>query len=343
MRVRTLPFAAAIVVCITLQIDVRIEAQATGAVPQTAQHRSPRQRQPKRTSIAPRLRCGDRLSFAVLMDRQGFSPGEIDGTPTPNFRRALSAFRSCRNITATGGPDCDTWQALGGDTAEPAVTSYVVTDQDVNGPYEPDIPEQIPDQAALPALEYRSPLEMIAERFHASPALLQKLNPGVTIEAGRELTVPAVQPFDAGSKPTSDPQADEIAIEVSRDESSLRATRADGTVVLFAPVTTGSQYDPLPAGQWKVTSATWRPVFHYNPDLFWDAKPNDAKSTIKAGPNNPAGVVWIGLDLEHYGLHGTPEPGHVGRTASHGCVRLTNWDAARLVALVKPGTPVQFQ
>jgi lipoprotein-anchoring transpeptidase ErfK/SrfK len=342
--VRTLPFAAAIVVCITLQIEVRIDAQTrAGAGPQTAQHRRPRRRQPRRTSIAPRLPCGDRLSFAVLMDRQGFSPGEISGTATPNFLRALSAFRSARNIAATGGPDCETWQALGGDTAGPAVTSYVVTDEDVNRPYESDIPEDIAEQAALSALEYRSPLEMIAERFHASPALLQKLNPGVTFEPGRELTVPAVPPFDAGAKPAADAQADDITIEVSRDESSLRATRADGTVVLFAPVTTGSQHDPLPAGHWKVTSVSWRPVFHYNPDLFWDAKPNDSKTTIKAGPNNPVGVVWIGLDLEHYGLHGTPEPGHVGRTASHGCVRLTNWDAARLVALVKPGTPVHFQ
>jgi lipoprotein-anchoring transpeptidase ErfK/SrfK len=336
---RTLPFAAAFVVCLTLQIDAR----TTSTGPETAQHRPPRQRQPRRTSIAPRLRCGDLLSFAVLMDRQGFSPGEIDGTATPNFVRALRAFQSARNIPATGGPDCETWQALGGDAAEPVVTSYAVTGEDANRPYEPDIPELIPEQAALPALEYRSPLEMIAERFHASPALLQKLNPGVTIEAGRELTVPALQPFDAGSKPSGDAQAGDITIEVSRDDSSLRATRADGTVVLFAPVTTGSQHDPLPSGQWKVTSVSWRPVFHYNPDLFWDAKPNDSKSTIQAGPNNPVGVVWIGLDLDHYGLHGTPEPGQVGRTASHGCVRLTNWDAARLVTLVKPGTPVQFR
>ena len=87
----------------------------------------------------------------------------------------------------------------------------------------------------------------------------------------------------------------------------------------------------------------WRPPFHYNPQLFWDAKPADTKARIPAGPNNPIGVVWIDLDLDHYGIHGTPEPGHVGHTESHGCVRLTNWDAARVAALVKPGTPVHFQ
>jgi lipoprotein-anchoring transpeptidase ErfK/SrfK len=92
-----------------------------------------------------------------------------------------------------------------------------------------------------------------------------------------------------------------------------------------------------------VTGVGWHPVFHYNPDLFWDAKPKDEKATIKAGPNNPVGVVWIALNLEHYGLHGTPEPGNIGRTQSHGCVRMTNWDAARVAALVKPGTPVTFK
>jgi lipoprotein-anchoring transpeptidase ErfK/SrfK len=350
MRVRTLPFAtaaAAIVVCVTLQMDVQVSAQPSGIEAHTAQHRAAPQRPPKETRKksnppAP-LRCGDLLSFAVLMDREGFSPGQIDGTATPNFRRALNAVRAANNIAAAGAADCDTWQALGGDAAEPALTSYVVADEDVNGPYEPDIPEETPAQAALPALEYRSPLEKIAERFHASPALVRKLNPELTFAAGREIKVPAVQPFDAAAKPAAAAFGDDITIEVSRDESALRATRTDGTLVFFAPVTTGSQHDPLPQGQWKVTSVNWRPSFHYNPDLFWDAKPGDAKSTIKAGPNNPVGVVWIGLDLEHYGLHGTAEPGQVGRTASHGCVRLTNWDAARLVALVRPGTPVQFR
>ena len=121
------------------------------------------------------------------------------------------------------------------------------------------------------------------------------------------------------------------------EESALRVTRADGTLVFFAPVTSGSEHDPLPPGDWKVTSVGWHPVFHYNPDLFWDAKPRETKATIKPGPNNPVGVVWIESSLEHYGLHGTPEPSNIGHTESHGCVRLTNWDAARLAALVQAG------
>jgi lipoprotein-anchoring transpeptidase ErfK/SrfK len=108
-------------------------------------------------------------------------------------------------------------------------------------------------------------------------------------------------------------------------------------------VTTGSEHDPLPPGDWKVTGVNWHPAFHYNPDLFWDAKPGDTRATIKPGPNNPVGIVWIDVNIPHYGLHGTPEPANIGHTESHGCVRLTNWDAAKLVALVKPETPVLFR
>jgi lipoprotein-anchoring transpeptidase ErfK/SrfK len=169
------------------------------------------------------------------------------------------------------------------------------------------------------------------------------MNGGAHLVAGREIQVPAVTPFDPNAKPSLDAAADDVTITVSRDESSLRATHADGSLIFFAPVTTGSEHDPLPLGNWKVTGIDWHPVFHYNPALFWDAKQTDSKATIKAGPNNPVGVVWIDLDLPHYGLHGTPEPGNIGHTESHGCVRLTNWDAAHVASLVHPGTAVTFQ
>jgi lipoprotein-anchoring transpeptidase ErfK/SrfK len=333
MRRGALPFVV-LFVCAALQVQTY----------SAAAQRSARTRHPQKAAKKPpRLPCGDLLSFAVLMDRQGFSPGQIETTATPNFKRALAAVRAARNLGAAGDPDCETWQALGGDTADPVVTSYVVTEKDIEGPYEPQIPAEIPEQAKLPALEYRSPREKLAERFHASPALLQHLNAGVTLAAGQTIKVPAVAPFDADTRPPADPDAADASIVVSRNESAIRVSRSDGTLMFFAPVTTGSEHDPLPRGQWKVTGVKWRPAFHYNPDLFWDARPGDAKTTIKPGPNNPVGVVWIGLDLEHYGLHGTPDPGRVGQTASHGCVRLTNWDAARVAALVRPGTAVLFQ
>jgi len=296
----------------------------------------------KKPPEPPPLPCGDYVAFQVLLDRQGFSSGEIDGRPGTNFSRALAALQNARRIPASGQPDCDTWHALGGDHAEPPVTAYTITDDDVKGPFTAEIPRELVKQASLEALAYRSPLEMIAERFHASPALVKQLNEGVSIAAGQQIRVPAVTPF-LDVKPSADPLADEATIQVTRSESALRATRADGSIVFFAPVTTGSEHDPLPIGDWKVTSLQWHPVFHYNPDLFWDAKPRDSRADIKPGPNNPVGVVWISLTKEHYGLHGTPEPGNIGHTESHGCVRLTNWDAARLAAIVKAGTPVLFR
>jgi len=317
-----------------------------GAAPQ---QRAPVRRTPHKKTAAkkppepPALPCGDYVGFQVLLDRQGFSTGEIDGKPGPNLTRAISAMQTARKLTTSGQPDCDTWHALGGDHAQPALMDYTLSDDDVKGPFTGDIPRELAKQASLPSLGYRTPLEMIAERFHTSPALLRQYNIGIEFTAGRKISVPAVTPFLAEAKPATDALADDTSIEVSKEESALRATRADGSVVFYAPVTTGSEHDPLPLGDWKVLGLQWYPVFHYNPNLFWDAKPKDTRADIKPGPNNPVGVVWIALSKEHYGLHGTPEPGNVGHTESHGCVRLTNWDAARVAALVKPGTPVLFR
>jgi lipoprotein-anchoring transpeptidase ErfK/SrfK len=296
----------------------------------------------KKPAAAGALPCGDWLGFQVLLDRQGFSPGQIDGKAGVNVGHALAAMQSANKLPSTGKPDCATWKALGAGGSDPTITTYTPTDADVKGPFE-KIPPTLEKQAALATLGYQSPLERLAERFHSSPALLQQLNHGAAIAAGREIRVPNIKPFDVDAKRSIDPDAGEITINVSRAESALRATRGDGTVVFFAPVTTGSQHDPLPLGDWKVLGVDSHPVFHYNPDLFWDAKATDEKAIIKAGPNNPVGVVWIALNLEHYGLHGTPEPATIGHTASHGCVRLTNWDAMRVAALVKPGTPVLFR
>ncbi|HKT80598.1 MAG TPA: L,D-transpeptidase family protein [Vicinamibacterales bacterium] len=279
----------------------------------------------------------------VALDRQGFSPGEIDGQLGPNARRALAAFQQAKGQQSTAELDCELMKSLQPPEGTSPLTTYEVTDADLAGPFEPDIPRDLTRQAALARLPYRSVMEAIAERFHASPALLSRLNEGKPLTAGASIQVPNVQPFDPKTKPTVDPNSAVQRIEVSKDSSTLTAYGADGALAFFAPVSSGSEHDPLPIGQWKVTSVLWMPPFHYNPDLFWDARPDQTKATIKPGPNNPVGVVWIGLDAEHYGLHGTPEPSHVGHTESHGCVRMTNWDAARLAGLVKVGTPVVFK
>jgi lipoprotein-anchoring transpeptidase ErfK/SrfK len=287
--------------------------------------------------------CADPLSYQVRLDRAGFSPGEIDATLGPNLQRAIGAFQKNVNLPATGRPDCATWEALGGAGGAEVLTGYTVTPADVNGDYlgEP-LPADLAQQARFSALSYASVAESIAERFHASPRLIARLNRGVRLEAGVTLTVPAVTPFDPSSKPTMDTTAGNVSIEVSRHDSTLRAVRADGTLAFFAPVSSGSDHDPLPIGTWKVTGTAWMPPFHYNPDLFWDAEPGDSKATLQPGPNNPIGVVWIDINVPHYGMHGTPTPNLVGHAQSHGCVRLTNWDAARLASLVRPGTRVVF-
>jgi lipoprotein-anchoring transpeptidase ErfK/SrfK len=306
-----------------------------------AARQKPRQR-PHPARKAATLPCGDYMAFQVLLDRQGFSPGQIDGRPGANFKHALAAFQNAKKLRAAPQPDCDTWKALEGESTE-ATTTYTITDADVKGPFEESIPRNLVEQSKLPALGYTSAAELLGERFHASPALLQRLNPGTSFTAGQTIKVPNVIPFDVNAKPAAGPAAAGVEIQVTKNDSSLRVAKPDGTVVFFAPVTTGSEHDPLPTGDYKVTTVGWKPPFHYNPDLFWDAKATDEKATIKPGPNNPVGVLWIDLSLEHYGLHGTPEPGNVGHTESHGCVRLTNWDAARVAALVRPGTRVLFR
>jgi lipoprotein-anchoring transpeptidase ErfK/SrfK len=317
---------------------------STSAAPQRGNARPTHPAQSHAKAAPPALKCGDYLGFQVLLDKQGFSAGQIDGKPGANFSHALAAFRSTHKLAAGDEPDCATWKALGGDAAGSATTDYTITEDDVKGPFVKAIPRSLPEQANLPALGYTSELEQLAEKFHTSPAMLQELNPGRRFAANSAIKVPAVQPFDAEApKPTPDEAAGDITVQVTRDESAVRVTRADGTLIFFAPVTTGSEHDPLPPGDWKVTAVNWYPTFHYNPDLFWDAKATDTAAILKPGPNNPVGVVWINLSIEHYGMHGTPEPANIGHTESHGCVRLTNWDAAKLAALVKPGTPVLFR
>ncbi len=128
-----------------------------------------------------------------------------------------------------------------------------------------------------------------------------------------------------------------MTIRVSRAEGAVEAVEANGVVVARYPATTGSTHDPLPLGDWKINGVAWNPPYHYNPALFWDAEANDKKAKLAAGPNSPVGSVWIDLSKPHYGIHGTPVPSTIGKTTSHGCIRLTNWDAIELAKIVTPG------
>ncbi len=291
------------------------------------------------------------LELQVRLDRAGFSPGEIDGKPGMVTRKAVAAFQRDRKLPETGMPDEKTLALLSEAAPGDVLVPHTVTAEDIVGPYVDRIPEDMMERAALPALGYTSPAEHLGERFHVSPALLKTLNPSATFAAGETLQVPnvrplpppAAQPDKAAPKGAAGNPAPKVTVTVSKSERALTATDDAGRVLLYAPVTVGSENDPLPIGDWKVTGIQRDPVFHYNPDLFWDADPAHARAKVPAGPNNPVGVVWIDLSRPHYGLHGTPEPSQIGRTESHGCVRLTNWDALSLAALVPPGTPVLFR
>jgi lipoprotein-anchoring transpeptidase ErfK/SrfK len=274
------------------------------------------------------------LKAEVLLDRTNVSPGVMDGRMGQNVKSALSAYQQMHGLNVTGDLDQPTWNSLTAADKAPVLKTYTLTALDVAGPWSPPVGEDFVKMSGESALGYTSPRQMLAERFHMDEQLLTDLNPGA------DLTKAGVQIVVADPGQSSLPAVK--SVEVDKDKEQVIAFDADHKAVGVFPATVGSTTRPSPKGVWKVKGVSQNPEYQYDPaKLTWGPK-HAGKLHIPPGPNNPVGVVWIALTAPDYGIHGSPDPHLIGKTASHGCVRLTNWDAEELSKAVKPGVKVTF-
>jgi lipoprotein-anchoring transpeptidase ErfK/SrfK len=274
------------------------------------------------------------LKLQVMLKRAHASPGVIDGYYGDNVAKAISAFEAMRGLPVNGMLDAEVWNALESLDPSPPLVTYVIQPQDVAGPFIPDLPKDYAELAKLEALAYRNPAELLAEKFHVDEDVLRQLNPDMTFtEAGAAITVPNV------GKPATRKVARLVADKVKKQ---LFGYDALGALVVSYPATIGNTAMPSPSGTHAVKAVAVNPEYWYRPKVNFQQGNNTQALRLPPGPNNPVGAVWIGLDKPTYGIHGTPEPSKIDKTNSHGCVRLTNWDAKELVRLVEPGVPVEF-
>jgi lipoprotein-anchoring transpeptidase ErfK/SrfK len=274
----------------------------------------------------------------VLLDRARFSPGVIDGHNGENLQNAIKIFEKANELKPDGSLDEEVWRKLSETSAEPVLTEYTITQEDLKGPFV-DIPDKLEDQAKLDRLGYSSPEELLAEKFHMDVDLLKALNPDKAFD--RAGTAVVVANVDAKAD-SGKPQEKAAKIEIVKSERILRALAKDGAVMAVYPASIGSEEKPAPKGSHTVRAIAPNPNYTYNPNYAFKGVKAKEKFEIKPGPNNPVGSTWIDLSVESFGIHGTPEPEKVGKAYSQGCVRLTNWDVQELAKMVEKGTPVEF-
>jgi lipoprotein-anchoring transpeptidase ErfK/SrfK len=286
------------------------------------------------------VKLSSNLRLQILLDRAGYSPGEIDGRFGLNTRKALAGFQKFNNLKPTGKSDSGTLKLLDRNPDQPLLKYHTILDRDAAGPFIAKYPKDLQEQTKLPRMEYTSVIELLSESFHVNPAVLRKWNPKAKYKVNERIIVPNVISLDDMFHRYTD--VGDVTVFVSKKNWELFVRNDEGDIVMFAPITQGDNLAPLPLGKWKVTTIEDYPYFHYNPKLFSRPNKKHKGGLIPPGPNNPVGIVWIDLSLDHYGLHGTSAPEKVGHTASNGCIRLTNWDVFRLSTMVEPGTPVYF-
>ena len=283
--------------------------------------------------IRPDLTAQQIARLQIYLDREGFSPGPIDGVWGANVARAVSAWKQTR------GADIDLTNArvlddLFKKSGKNPFASYRITEADVRGPFIARVPTDYSQKARLETLAYTSPAEMLAERFHMSEAYLRKLNPGIRFEMpGTWINVAA---------PGSTVSTKIHYVIADKSQRQLRALDRNGRLVASYPATIGSASTPSPSGTHSIDRIALNPDYTYNPHKNFKQGNNNRNLRIPPGPNGPVGSVWIALSKPTYGIHGTPNPSTIGKTSSNGCIRLTNWDAQELASLVREGVTVKF-
>ncbi len=276
------------------------------------------------------------LRAQVYLDRLHFSVGSIDGRWGRNSAITVWWFQRTRGLEPTGDVDEPTFRRIAAEAGyPPVVVQHTLTAEDVKGPFRA-IPESVYEQEKLDHLGYETRIEKLSEMFHCTQDFLELLNPDANLEAGQTIYVPNVRPAMTAA------QRDVTNIVISISGNSLSGFDANQNLLFHAPTTVGAGYDPSPSESLHIVKIVPDPHFHYDPTLYHEVPDTEPDAHLPPGPNTPVGIVWIALSKEHYGIHGTPDPDSIGYASSHGCVRLTNWDAEELEHRVGEGVQVSF-